>query len=197
MTSDPSRLERALAAIDAANAEDPNRIAIGGEDGPKELLHGRRVCEWILLIDPDATDEQLIAGRAHHLRRWTRPRSDFPDGRAGYLKWRAAAKRSQAEEVEAIVVAAGYEPSVAEDVGHIVRKDGLKADPRVQTHEDALCLVFLESQLDPLAEQLGDDHFVEVLRKTAAKMSPGGMALAAALPLSEQGSQLLHRAVGG
>ena len=97
--SDHDRLERALAAIDAANSEDPFRIVVGREEGPKELLHGRRVCEWILLMDPDASDEQLIAGRAHHLRRWTRPRSDYPEGRAGYLRWRAAAKKAHAEKI--------------------------------------------------------------------------------------------------
>jgi hypothetical protein len=197
VTSEPDLLERALAAVDAANAEDPFRITIAGEAGPKELLHGRRVCEWILLMDPDASDVQLIAGRAHHLRRWTRPRSDFPEGRAGYLRWRAAAKKAHASEVSEIVVAAGYDESVADDVGVIIRKEGLATDPRVLVHEDALCLVFLESQFDPLIDQLGEEHTTEVLRKTAAKMSAGGIALGAALPLSERGRTLLLAAVGG
>jgi hypothetical protein len=195
VTSEPQRLERALAAIDAANESDPFRIAIAGEAGPKELLHGRRVCEWIVRIDPDASDEQLIAGRAHHLRRWTRPRSDYPEGRAGYLRWRAAAKQVHSQEVAAIVVDAGYDTTVAEDVGRIIRKEGLASDRRVQVHEDALCLVFLESQYDPLIEQLGEEHTVEVLRKTVAKMSADGIALAAELPLSDRGRDLLLRAL--
>jgi hypothetical protein len=197
VTADPARLERALAAIDAANAEDPSRTRIGTEEGPKELVHGRRVCQWIVLMDPRASDEQLIAGRAHHLRRWTRPRAEYPDGRAGYLQWRTAAKRIHAEAVAAIVVDAGYDPSVADDVGRIVRKEGLATDRRVQVHEDALCLVFLESQFEPLTDQLGDEHTVDVLRKTAAKMSPGGLALAGALAVSERGAALLREALEG
>src|SRR5256885_11503694 len=46
-------------------------------------------------------------------------------------------------------------------------KDGLATDPAVQTHEDALCLVFLETQLLDLADQLGDAKTIDVIRKTA------------------------------
>jgi hypothetical protein len=196
VTSSPGRLEAALGEVDAANAADPSRVSLAGEEGPKELLHGRRVCRWILLLDPGASDEQLIAGRAHHLRRWTRPRTDYPEGRAGYLRWRAAAKQAHAREVAEIVTAVGYDATVAEDVGRIVRKEGLGVDPRVQVHEDALCLVFLESQLDDVVAQLGDDRAVEVLARTAAKMSPGALEVAAALPLSERGARVLAAALG-
>jgi hypothetical protein len=195
VTSGPSRLDRALALVDRANADDPEAVDLAGERGPRELLAGRRACEWIRLIDPDASDEQLIAGRAHHLRRWLRPRDEYPPGRAGYLRWRTAAKRAHAEDVAAIVAEAGYDAVVAGEVGSIIRKEGLGTDRRVQVHEDALCLTFLEGQLDELADQLGDDHVVEVLAKTAAKMSPGALALAADLPLSPRGRALLARAL--
>ena len=71
--------------------------------------------------------------------------------------------------------------------GQIVRKQGLGRDPAVQTHEDALCLVFLETQYDELAERMGDDKTIEILRKTAAKMSPAGLAAAQGLPFSPEG----------
>lgn len=197
MTTDPDRLRRALGRIDEANAADPNEAVVGGERGPRELLVGRRVCEWIGLLDPSASDEQLIAGRGHHLRRWTRPRSDHPEGRAGYLRWRTAAKRAHAEEVAAIVADVGYDPEVADDVAAIIRKEHLATDARVQVHEDALCLTFLETGLDDLAGRLGDDHVVEVLRKTAAKMSAPAIALAVELPLTDRERDLLDRALDG
>ncbi len=53
----------------------------------------------------------------------------------------------------------------------------------MQTHEDALCLVFLETQLAATVDDLGDDKMVEVIRKTAAKMSDGRLALVAELPM--------------
>ena len=77
-----------------------------------------------------------------------------------------------------------------------MRKDGLAAgDHAAQVHEDAACLVFLETQLDPLADQLGDDRTVEVLRKTATKMSPAGLAAAGgARRCRPAGAPLLRRA---
>ncbi len=193
--TDASRLERAFEAIDAANGEDPQEIELAGERGPKELVHGRRATEWLRRLEPDPSEVQLLAARAHHFRRWTRPRADYPDGRAGYLKWRKAAKDAHAAEVGELLIGVGYEPSDAERVGSIIRKEGLARDDEVQTHEDALCLVFLEAQFDELADQLGDDHTVEVLVKTLKKMSPRGIDAASAIPLSEHGAALLTRAV--
>ena len=40
------RLERALAAIDAANADDPHTIDIGGQPRAKELAHAELMTAW-------------------------------------------------------------------------------------------------------------------------------------------------------
>ena len=149
----------------------------------------------MLRLDPDADDAQLIAARAHHFRRWTHPRDDFPEGRAGYLRWRAAAKKAHATEVGELLRSVGYADDTVGRVGAIIRKEALATDPAVQVHEDALCLVFLESQFDELSDQLGDDHMVEVLVKTLRKMSPAGIDAASTLPLSDRGARLLDRAV--
>jgi hypothetical protein len=193
--SDPARLAAASDAIDEANAADPNEISIAGETGPKELLHGRRVAVWVHRLDLDADDAQLLAARAHHFRRWTHPRSEFPDGRAGYLRWRAAAKKAHAAEVGDLLRSVGYDDDTIDRVGAIIRKEALSTDPAVQVHEDALCLVFLESQFDDLSDQLGDDHMVEVLVKTLRKMSPAGIDAASSIMLSDRGARLLERAV--
>ena len=177
-TAETARYAAAVAAIDAANALDPHRIVVGGEERPKELAHADLVERWVRLLDPDATELQLLAARAHHLRRWVVPRSDYPEGRAGYLRWRTDHKRRQADEVAAIV-----------------EKRNLATDRAVQVHEDALCLAFLELQLDPVAEQLGDDRTVEVLRKTIRKMSRRAIEVAGSLPLSPVGARLLAAAV--
>ena len=98
-----SRRADALAAIDAANADDPNTIEVRGEVRPKEQAHAELMTEWLERLDPEATDAQHLAARAHHLRRWSRPRSDYPEGRAGYLRWRTALKKQHAEEVASIL----------------------------------------------------------------------------------------------
>jgi uncharacterized protein DUF4202 len=195
MTSDGDRLTRAIAAIDAANSDDPETIEVRDEIRPKEQAHAEMMTEWVRRLDPDAVDAQLLAARAHHLRRWSIPRDSYPEGRAGYLRWRTALKKQHAEEVGEILGREGYEGDVIELVQHIVRKDALKSDAMVQTHEDALCLVFLETQLLDLARDQGDDKTVEIIRKTLVKMSEQGIAAALALDLSADAVSLIGRAM--
>jgi hypothetical protein len=191
-----ARFDDAIAAIDDANATDPNTITIDGVERPKEQAHAELATAWLRRLDPDADDAQLLAARAHHLRRWSIARSDYPEGRAGYLRWRAALKRQHADEVGEILRGAGYDDATIGRVQQIVQKVGLTSDPAVQAHEDALCLVFLETQLDELLDKLADDDkAVDVLAKTAKKMSPRAVALAAQLPLSDRGRALLERAL--
>jgi hypothetical protein len=194
---DDERLSRAIAAIDAANAGDPVTISIGGEARPKEQAHAELMTAWVQRLDPAASDAQLLAARAHHLRRWVVPRSDYPDGRAGYLRWRTAQQRRQATEVAGLLTDAGYDGATVAEVQRLIRKEGLRRepDPAVQAHEDALCLVFLETQLDELTDRLGADKTVEVLAKTLVKMSHRGIEAALALPLTEPQRTLIERAV--
>jgi hypothetical protein len=190
------RLRAALAAIDAANADDPHTIVIDGVERPKELAHAELMTQWVRTLAPDPSDEQLIAARAHHLRRWSIPRDDYPRDRPGYLRWRTALRRRHAEEVAEIMRGAGYGDEEIARVQAIVGKKGLGRDPDVQVHEDALCLVFLATQFDALTAQLHDeDKMVDILQKTAAKMSAQGLAAAGTLPLSPGGSALLARAL--
>jgi hypothetical protein len=203
--SDRARFDGAVAAIDAANSADPNSLTVAGTTGPKELVHARMATEWLEVLDPTADELQHLAARGHHLRRWTMPRDEYPDGRAGYLRWRAAAKQRHAAELGTLLRDHGYDDAEVERVASIVRKDGLRpgavggaggaADPAVQVHEDALCLVFLQTQLLGVADQLGDDATVEVLVRTMRKMSPAGLAAAGGLALDDRGHELLSAAV--
>ncbi len=192
-----ARLDRAIAAIDAVNAQDPNLLDLDGAARPKEIVHAEMMTSWVRRLDPAASEAQLIAARAHHLRRWSVPRSSQPDGRAGYLRWRTALRKQHAAEVAAILTDVGYDEATIQRVRAIVNKEALATDPDVQTHEDALCLVFLEMQLAEIADRLGDDKTVEVVRKTAAKMSPAALALAVELPLRDQDRRLVERALEG
>jgi len=191
-----SRRDDAVAAIDAANADDPNTIDVRGAVRPKEQAHAELMTEWVARLDPAATDAQHLAARAHHLRRWTLLRSDYPDGRAGYLRWRTALKKQHADEVASILAGVGYDPATIERTQGIIRKEGLGLDPQVQTHEDALCLVFLETQLAELADAQGDEKMIGIIRKTVAKMSPRAVELAGDLPMRDADRDLVARALG-
>lgn len=190
------RFDRAIAAIDAANTDDPFTIRVRGVERPKEQAHAELMTEWVLRLDPDAGEEQLLAARAHHLRRWAVPRTTYPEGRRGYLRWRRDLQRQHADEVAEILGRQGYDDDTTiARVQSIIRKEHLATDPVVQTHEDALCLVFFETQAEDLAGQLGEEHTIEVLEKTANKMSQRGIDAALQLDLPSGVRALLERVV--
>ncbi len=192
------RFSLAIERIDAANADDPNTIEVGGEARPKEQAHAEMASAWVRHLDPEASELQLLAARAHHLRRWSLPRSTHPAGRAGYLRWRADLKKQHADEVGGILAAVGYDVAEIERVQQIIRKQGLSSDPAVQVHEDALCLVFLQTQLDTTLAKLDDDeHRIDVLRKTTKKMSAEALDIAGGLDFSPDTAALLGRALAG
>jgi hypothetical protein len=190
-----SRLDDAFAAIDAANADDPNTIVVRGERRPKEQAHAELAVEWIRRLDPDPSDALLLAARAHHVRRWDIPRSSEPDGRAGYLKWKRRLQQHHADLVAQILGGAGVEPATIERVQSLVKKERLKSDPEVQTLEDALCLVFIETQFNDLTAQLGEEHMVDVVAKTLRKMTAAGRNAALELPLDDESTRIVSKAL--
>jgi hypothetical protein len=192
---DSESFERAISAIDAVNAEDPNRISVRGEEGPKELLHARLVSEWVLRLRPSASEALRLAARAHHVERWAIDRGGYPDGREGYLRWRRDLQHHHAEVAASLLGKLGYEGEAVARVQSIIRKQGLRRDPEVQAFEDALCLVFLETQFSSLASRLTADKMVDVLRKTLRLMSEAGCREALSMELAPQERSLLERAL--
>ena len=190
------RFERAIAAIDAANAEDPTTITVRDRTGPKEIVHAELVTEWVRDLDATPSEPLLLAARGHHLRRWSVPRSSYPAGRAGYLRWRRDLHERHARELGAILDTAGYDSETVTRVQTLVRKQGLGRDAEVQVLEDALCLVFLETQLADIAARLEPDKLTGVLVKTAKKMSPAGVAAIERVPLDDDARALLSDALG-
>ncbi len=191
-----ARYDAAVAAIDAANAADPNPVTVRGATEPLALAHGRLAAEWVALLVPDAPGELLLAARAHHLRRWEVARATYPEGKAGYLRWKRDQRVRHADDVAAILRGAGYDTAAVERVQALIRRDDLRSDPGAQAVEDAACLVFLETQLTEVSTRLDRDHLLDVLRKTARKMSPAALAAAATVPLDDVGRALLADALG-
>lgn len=189
------RFQAAIEAIDRANACDTNRLSSGDSQEPKEIVHGRMVSDWILRLAPDASEALRLAGRAHHLERWQIPRASYPDGREGYLRWRRALQDHHVRRTREILAALGYDEKMLGRVETILRKRQLRSDPEVQCFEDALCLVFLETQFRDLARRLGEDKMIEVLRRTLVKMSPHGKRAATEMTLPAGERALLAKAL--
>jgi len=188
----PGRVDAAFAAIDGANAGDPT----GKEQRDAELA-----VSWVRQLRPGASDLLLVAARGHHVRRWEIPRASYPEGRAGYLRWKRDLQAHHATVLAPLVSSAGFDDGEVARVQDIVRKRGLAGaspDPDVQTLEDALCLVFLQTQFADLAARLDDDKMVDILRKSLAKMSADGRASALGIAgvLGSHEQALLQRALG-
>ena len=177
------RLTATLSDIDAVNAEDPNSLAVRGVQRPRALGEAELATDWVGRLVAHPSAELLIAIRAHHLRRWAVPRSTYPDGRAGYLRWRRDLHEVHARDVAEIMVRHGWDEASVARAQDIIRKKGLGKvdDPELQAFEDALCLVFIETQYDELAARLEDDTMTGVVDKTLKKMSPEAQSLAASL----------------
>lgn len=187
------RLAEAFAAIDAANAGDPERIMIDGRREPAAVVDGRRMSETLEQISSDASELVRIAARGHHIERWTSPRQTYPAGRIGYLKWRKDLSVFHAQRLAAIMQPLGYSPDEIERVGALVRKEGLGSDPETQLIEDASCLVFLAHGLGDFMAKTEEDKLARILAKTWRKMSENSHRHALTLDLPVQVHALLER----
>ena len=170
------KLEAALDAIDAANAQDPRTLVVRGSSRPWALGEGELATIWLDELAPSASEELRVAVRAHHLRRFETPRASYPEGRAGYLKWRKHLYDVAFDHTAAIMRDVGYDEDAIARVGVIMHKRGLATDADVQSYEDALCLVFLESQFSDFAARTEAEKLDGIVTKTLAKMSDAAKA---------------------
>ncbi|KAF9739502.1 hypothetical protein PMIN06_001109 [Paraphaeosphaeria minitans] len=208
--------EKALAAIDAAHAQDPNKITVAGKEVPYELHYAEKCTSYLDKRSPDASEALRLAIRAQHFRRWEVPRNTYPMTRVGYHTWRTYLKKRQAELVISILDEC-YGPSAAKRdehmaflsrVGSLIRKEGLKeGDEEAGVLEDIACLVFLDDQFDKYAKLwdegekgeggLDEEKVLGILRKTWAKMTEKGHELALQIPMEGRPKELIQKALAG
>ena len=167
---------------------------------PAELVYGRRMSEALARMAPNASEHLRIGARGQHIERWTSPRTKYPTGRTGYLKWRKDLQAFHARRVGEIMAAHGYGADDIARVGALIRKERLKSDAEAQLIEDAACVVFLEHYVTEFMAKTDPDKLADILAKTWNKMSSRGreeagkLALAAPIkPLLEQGLARMRR----
>jgi len=133
-----------------------------------------------------------LGARAQHLERGAIPRNTYPEGRDGYLKWRAKVKKRQGERVTELLwdLKDGLGEACVHKVHALVAKSlplcphqsqGRKlgdldgpppGDAEMQCIEDAACLVFLEEELrEGFGTGKDDAKMIDILMKTWKKMS--------------------------
>ncbi len=188
--------DRARQLIDAAHAADPKRAPDGR---PAELVYADRIEAWVARLVPAAPPILRLAARCQHLERWSVPRATFPDGKAGYLKWRQSLYKKQADRARELLLAGGVPAGEAEEAATWVSKTAMKTNAGTQALEDAACLVFLENEIADFAAQHAGyprEKFVDILRKTWKKMSPAAQGAALGLELPAAIGALVREAVG-
>ena len=190
-----ARFEKAIAAIDAANADDPNRETWEGTEHPKELIYARRMTDWLEKLAPDAPEHLKLAARAQHLRRWMKPRDAYPRDRKGYHLWRTELYGFHAEEAEKILREFGYDDQTVEQVRNLLLKKNIKTDPEMQLLEDVICLVFLEFYFADFAPHYDEEKVITILQRTWKKMSERGHAEALKLDLTPEAAALVKKAL--
>ena len=169
------RYQRAIAAFDAANAEDPNTETVAGVEHPKELLYAQRMSDMLARYLPDASESLQLAARCQHIQRWKIARGDFQMTRSGYHQWRQKLKVFHGELSAKLLREAGYDEDTIARVAALVQKALPLSDPEMQALEDVVVLVFIEHYLqDFVADhpEYDEAKLLDILRKTLRKISP-------------------------
>jgi len=181
--------------FDEKNSRDPNTVTVDGKPQPRELIYAQWLTDWVLRLQPDATEALRLAARSQHICRWTSPRDAYPMTRAGYLQWRADLKKFHAQKAGEILRETGYPDDVIRRVQDLNLKKNFPQDAECRVLEDALCLVFLERQFADLAAKSDDEKMVNALQKSWKKMTPTAHAEALKLEFGPREKGLIEKAL--
>jgi hypothetical protein len=192
------RYTAVIAAIDAANADDPRTIVVAGARRPYEVVYSERMTRRLDAIYPEASELLRIAARGQHIRRFDIPRSRFAEGREGYNKWRRTCREHHAKLLDDIMSRSGYDNREITHVAKLVRKEQLKKDKESQALENVVDVVFIEHYFEEFHDKYAhydDAKIVDIIAKTLRKMSPKGHQAALALDLPVRTRKLVLAAV--
>lgn len=164
-----------------------------GTEYPVEYFYSLQLYNWIKRLRPNASEALQLASRCQHIGRWKIPRDKYPEGKAGYLKWRNDLAKFHAETTAALLSSVGYDKDEIRSVQRILLKENLKLDEEVQTMENALSLVFLEFQFEDFSLKHEEEKLTRILQKTWKKMSQEGREVALTLALSKKSKELLQK----
>ncbi|MBB6112572.1 DUF4202 domain-containing protein [Mucilaginibacter lappiensis] len=190
-----NKLNAVFEQFDAYNQKDPNTFAWEGINYPQEYFLAIELYNWVNKLDPNASEELLLASRSQHIGRWEIPRNTYPEGREAYLKWRKDLALYHAEKTATIMENVGYDPEQIARVRQIILKQKIKVDHDVQTMENALCLVFLQFQYEDFHPKYEADKVINILKKSLLKMDAHGHQFALKLTYTNQGLHYIKEAL--
>ena len=159
MTADDPRLQEAFAILDGMHREEPAASA-RQENILASLGYHQRLSQWVERLAPQASAALRLAARSQHVRRWSIPRDSYPMTRKGYRDWRNALTRFHARTAAEVLARVGYDAHTVTRVQQLLQKERLRTDHEAQTLQDAVCLVFLEVQLEAFSRQHSEEKLL-------------------------------------
>ena len=189
------KLQKTFGLFDAYNQQDPTILVWDGVSYPSEYFYAIELYNWVLKLEPNASEAVLLASRSQHIGRWEVPRESYPAGKAGYLNWRSDLGKFHAAKAGELMAQAGYAEDFIAGVKRIILKQKIKLDPEVQLMENALCLVFLQFQFEDFIHKHNDEKLIHIIKKTWNKMSKPGQDAALTLNYSDKALALIGKAL--
>jgi hypothetical protein len=190
-----TKFQKAIYLFDEYNRQDPHQFVRNDEEYPAEYFFALQLYNWVKKLEPNAGEYLLLASRSQHIGRWKTARTNYPDGKAGYLMWRKDLAKFHAQTAAELMFEAGYKEDEIKAVQRIILKENLKQDDEVQAMENALCLVFLQFQYEDFLIKHSDEMVIRILRKTWSKMNQQGQEAALQLVYSQRGKELIEKAL--
>lgn len=183
--------DKVIDKIKEINSQDPNKEG----DSTKELLYTERMIKNLADYQPDADDDLKIACAGQHIKRWEYPRTDYPDGRVGYLRWRKELYTIHADLVASIL----EDFNISEDFISSVKDimiNKVTGKSHSQSLEDVACLVFLEYYLSDFIIKHEEEKLIKIIGSTWNKMSNEAHDKALKIKFTDEQLALIKKAIG-
>jgi len=147
---------RVLASIECAKQR--IRLIIAGSHVPEDPCHADNTVEWLLRLEPDASETLQLAALAHDIDRAVERskirRADF----GNYDAFKAAHARKSAEILRLILTACGVERDIAEEACRLVELHEVGGDPGSDLLKDADSISYFDVNVLPYFQREGWDE---------------------------------------
>lgn len=181
----------ATKAIESVHQRDASTTYENEMEWAAELIYSERMLQVLEKLEPNPSYELKLAAQCQHLERWIVNRGSYPMDRKGYHQWRKAVMDYQLGKTSEILTSVGIDQEDVTSILEIISRKGVKHPYESQLIIDVSCVVFIKWYLDPFAEKHEHDKVVDILAKTAKRMSPKALEMVSTLTLSEGSAKLL------
>jgi len=134
------------------------RLIIAGSQMPEDPCHADNTFEWLLRLEPDASEALQLAALAHDIDRAIESvkvrRADFNN----YDTFKAAHARNSAEILRPILTACGVKRNIVEETCRLVELHEVGGDPGSDLLKDADSISYFDVNLPLYFQREGWDE---------------------------------------